>query len=155
MPVIARRRAEEFYPSLPTPRLTAAHPAAVCLGNIIKHQIQTGVAAHNHIFGCHLQNIREQLLRLRNPVEQAIVAHIGAVRHPASAAHVHTGEHIHRQVQLLRAGLSAGHIQLQPLRARRAVLRLQRAQTGLQLFPGQVLQHWHEEQAPFRLQLYS
>ena len=144
VPVITGSRAEEFHRALENPGLMAADALGIGAGDIIEHEIEAGIAAHDDVGGFHPQNVAEQGFDLGNPVEQAIVAGI----HPAGGfipfPLVDAFEHVQGEIQLLGAGLAAGHIQLQAPGLIGVILFLQLRRPGAQLGLGQFFQRFHE-----------
>ena len=87
-----------------------------------------------------MQHVAEQALCLRQPVQQAVVAHVHPVLGAAAVSLVDAFQHIQRQIQLFRAGLAARHIQLQPLGLIAAVKRRQLRLACAQLALGHLVQ---------------
>ena len=108
--VIAGHRAEELALLYLTPRLgrilKAEHHAD---RDQIVHQLQAGVAAHKDLVCLDAEHIGKKLAGLLQPLKVAVVAHIGAV----GSGVIIKLEQVHGQIHLVRAGLAAGHIQLQ------------------------------------------
>ena len=75
----------------------------------IIHHLQAAVAANDHIFGLHAQQFSKKAASLGHAFQQAIVTGIKAV---FANVIIHF-EHFHGKIQLLCAGLAAGHIQIQ------------------------------------------
>ena len=75
----------------------------------IVHQLQAGVAAHEHLTGLHAEHIGKQHAGLLQTLQFTVVAGIGA---GISGVIVHL-QQVHSQIHLVRARLAAGHIQLQ------------------------------------------
>ena len=107
--IIAGHRAQDLHFLFLAPGFTA-DAMGVALADKIKHQSQTLVRADDHILGRHLQQLGKQLLTAGNTVQNAVVAHIHAAGH--IVLHI---IHTHGQIQLLFAGLTSAHIQLQSL----------------------------------------
>ena len=85
------------------------------LGNGVIHQLETGVAADKNLLALTAQNLGKERLRLGQTGHLAVVALLDAVR----AEVLRTGderEHRCDKVELIAAGLTARHIQLQSLR---------------------------------------
>ena len=112
--VIAGRGAQELHHRLPAPGpLTVEQAVGVGLGDGVVHQLQAGVAAHEHLLRLTAQDLREQPLGGRQAGELAVVAHVDAVGHIVLRL-LHQGEDVADQIQLGLAGLAPGHVQLQP-----------------------------------------
>ena len=84
----------------------------VGLGDGVVHQLQTGVAAHEHLLRPAAQDLREQPLGRRQAAELAVVAHVDTVGHVVLRL-LHQAENIADQIQLRLAGLAPGHVQIQ------------------------------------------
>ena len=78
------------------------------------HELQTGVAAHEYLLGLAVQKVCEQALGLRQTGQRAVVADINAVDNIVLRLLEHI-EDVRYHVQLILAGLAAGHVQLQSL----------------------------------------
>ena len=85
----------------------------VGLGDGVVHQLQAGVAAHEHLLRLTAQDLCEQPLGGGQAGELAVVAHVDAVGHIVLRL-LHQGEDVADQIQLGLAGLAPGHVQLQP-----------------------------------------
>ena len=82
------------------------------LGDGIVHQLQAGIAAHEHLLRLAAQDIGEQLPRRGNTRHLAIVAGL----HPVGYKLLRLGQHLQHgrhHVQLLAAGLAPRHVQFQ------------------------------------------
>ena len=77
----------------------------------VVHQLQAGVAAHEHLAGLHAEYIREQHTGFLQTFQLTIVA---GIRAGIGGVIVHL-QQVHGQIHLVRAGLAAGHIQLEAL----------------------------------------
>ena len=113
--VIAGSGAQPFDDGLLAPGAGAVE-AAVDKGAVddAVHQLQAGVAAHEHLLGLAVQNVGKQALGLRQTGQCAVVADIDAVDHEVLRL-VEGIKDVGHHVQLGLAGLAAGHVQLQAL----------------------------------------
>ena len=110
MAVIAGCRAEELA-------LLHLRPGAGRLGEAeavahrdeVVHDLQAGVAAHKDFLRLDAHHVAEQLTGLVQALKVAVVAGIGA----GVGGVISHLQQPHCQVHLVRAGLAAGHIQLQ------------------------------------------
>ena len=139
--VITGGRAEELDVGAEAPGADGVHkartPAQV---DEIIHDGQRGVAAHQHLLGAgHAHHVGEEAPRLGNALQITVVPGI----HTVLADVVLQLHHVGGKVQLLRAGLAAGHIQFQTFLLERVVLALLKAEFCLQRGPvhGTVLLH--------------
>ena len=111
--VIARCRAEPLHRLQLAPRLLAVeHPMGIRLGDGVVHQLQAGVAADEHLLRPAAQYLGKQRPCLRDARQLAIVPGI----QPTRQIVLRSGQLCHlpcHHVQLLRAGLTTGHVQLQ------------------------------------------
>ena len=110
MAVIAGHRAEELALLHLRPRAgrlrEAEHIADV---DEVIHQLQAGVAAHEDLFGLDAEDIREQNAGFVQTLQITVVAGIGA----GVGGVIGHLQQTHSQIHLVRAGLAAGHVQLQ------------------------------------------
>ena len=108
--VIAGYRAEELallYLRPGTGRLGEAE--AIAHRDEVVHDLQAGVAAHKDFLRLDTHHVAEQLTGLVQTLKVAVVAGIGA----GVGGVIGHLQQTHCQVHLVRAGLAAGHIQLQ------------------------------------------
>ena len=91
-------------------------------GDQVIHQLQAGVAAHENLAGLHAEHIGKQCAGLGQTLQFTVVAGVKAV---VGDVVVHL-EQVHGQIHLVRAGLAAGHVQLQVHALKLLVLGLQR-----------------------------
>ena len=91
-------------------------------GDQVVHQLQAGVATHENLAGLHAEHIGKQCAGLGQPLQLTVVAGVKAV---VGDVVVHL-EQVHGQIHLVRAGLAAGHVQLQVHTLKLLVLGLQR-----------------------------
>ena len=96
----------------------------------IVHQLQAGVAAHEHLTGLHAEHIGKQHAGLLQALQFTVVAGIGA---SIGGVIVHL-QQVHSQIHLVRARLAAGHIQLEALGLKLFVLCLKRSFFGSKFF---------------------
>ena len=75
------------------------------------HQLQAGVAAHEHFLRLYAKDIRKQHAGLLQAFQLAIVA---GIRTGIGGIVIHL-QQVHSQIHLVRAGLAAGHVQLETL----------------------------------------
>ena len=77
VPVHSPAPAEELDHRLlrPGPR-AVRQPVRIRLGNQVVHEVQTGVAAHDHLFRPDAQQLRKEALAGGQPVQAAVVAHV-------------------------------------------------------------------------------
>ena len=92
----------------------------------VVHQLQAGVAAHEHLTGLHAEHIGKQHAGLLQALQFTVVAGIGA---GIGGVIVHL-QQVHGQIHLVRAGLAAGHIQLEALGLKFLVLCFKRCLFG-------------------------
>ena len=78
------------------------------------HQLQTGVAAYKNLLGLAVQNVCEQALCLRQTGQSAVIADVDTVNNVILRLLEHV-ENIRDHIQLVLAGLAAGHVQLESL----------------------------------------
>ena len=90
------------------------------------HQLQAGVAAHEHFLRLYAKDIRKQHAGLLQAFQLAIVA---GIRASIGGIVIHL-QQVHGQIHLVRAGLAAGHIQLEALGLKFLVLCLKRCLFG-------------------------
>ena len=113
MPVIAGGGAQELHHGLPAPGALAVEQAmGIGLGDGIVHQLQAGVAAHEHLLRPAAQDLREQPLGGGQATEFAVVTHVDAVGYVVFRL-LHQAENIADQIQLRLTGLAPGHVQIQ------------------------------------------
>ena len=91
-------------------------------GDQVIHQLQAGVAAHENLAGLHAEHIGKQCAGFGQTLQLTVVAGVKAV---VGDVVVHL-EQVHGQIHLVRAGLAAGHVQLQVHALKLLVLGLQR-----------------------------
>ena len=91
-------------------------------GDQVVHQLQAGVAAHKDFLRLDAHHVAEQLTGLVQALKVAVVAGIGA----GVGGVISHLQQPHCQVHLVRAGLAAGHVQLQVHALKLLVLGLQR-----------------------------
>ena len=91
-------------------------------GDQVVHQLQAGVAAHENLAGLHAEHIGKQCAGFGQTLQLTVVAGVKAV---VGDVVVHL-EQVHGQIHLVRAGLAAGHVQLQIHTLKLLVLGLQR-----------------------------
>ena len=115
VPVIARSRTEKFHLFLPAPGRAAVNAVGIGHRYVIKHHVQAGIPADNHLGGVHAQHIGEHRLRLRNPVQQAVIPRIHPGIRAVPVPGIDAIQKTQRKIQLLGTRFAAGHIQLQPL----------------------------------------
>ena len=133
MAVIAGHRAEELPLLHLRPRAGRLRETeAVAHRDEVVHQLQAGVAAHKDLLGLHAHHIGEQLTGLMQALQIAVVAGVGAgvggvIRHL---------QQTHCQIHLVRAGLAAGHVQLQAHRLKLFVFFFQSRLFGSQFVAG-------------------
>ena len=133
MPVIARSRAENLHFFLPAPGTGAVlQTVGIGPGDNIKHQIQTGHAAHKNIFGLAVQNLRPVPLGAGQTGQFTVIPGVHAVG-DALGRIGQRSEQVGNQIQLLPGGLAPRHIQLQTLRLELVVI----VQNG-GVFPSQI-----------------
>ena len=127
--VIAGHRAEELALLYLRPRAgrlrEAEHIADV---DEVVHQLQAGVAAHEHLVGLYAEHICKQGASLAQTLQLAVVAGVGACIRGV-VGHL---QQVHCQIHLVGAGLAACHVQLQTLCLKLFISLFQRC-----LFSGQ------------------
>ena len=84
------------------------------LADGIIHQLQAGVAAHKHLLRTAAQHLRKEPLGRGDTGQLTIGPHIDAVGDIIGGV-THQIENTVGQVELLLAGLTAGHVQIQAL----------------------------------------
>ena len=92
------------------------------------HQLQAGVAAHEHLVGLYAEHICKQGASLAQTLQLAVVAGVGACIRGV-VGHL---QQVHCQIHLVGAGLAACHVQLQTLCLKLFISLFQRC-----LFSGQ------------------
>ena len=112
MAVVARHGAQELN-LFAAPRLFPADASGIRLRNGVEHNIQARIAAGNHIFRPHAENIGEQSPHGRQTGGQAVIAAVEAVLQQAAFLLPGLGQESAREVELVGGRLPAGHIQLQ------------------------------------------
>ena len=113
MPVVSRHRADPLHPVQLAPGLFAVQQAVgIRLGHGVEHHLQGGVASGDDLAGLAAQKVRKQPPGDGNTCHIAIVPGVDAVGDEVVGGQ---GDvvHLHDHVQLLPAGLSPGHIQVQ------------------------------------------
>ena len=122
--VIAGHRAEELALLYLGPGarriLEAKH---ITDGYQVVHQLQAGVAAYKNFRGLYAKHIGKQFASLLQAFQFAIIAGVEAV---IGGIVVHL-QQIHRQIHLVRAGLTAGHVEFQAHVLKLLVLCFQRS----------------------------
>ena len=114
VPVVAGDGAQELHLLLLGPGLYAVEKAVgPGLGHQVIHHIQAGIAAHKALLGLHVQHLRPVLPGAGHSGQLAVVPGIHPVGH--AVVKIQRGQQPPGQLQLLQAGLSPGHIQLQAL----------------------------------------
>ena len=113
MPVIARSRAQEFELFLLAPGDTAAVPVGISLGDAVKHHLQAGVVPQDNLVRRDFHHLAEDGAHLRQAVPHAVVPAVVALGIGKLTAGVKGFQHSQGQVQLFRAGLPSGHVQVQ------------------------------------------
>ena len=112
--VIARHRTEHLHLVILAPGLTAHDAVGHRQGHRPVHDVQAGVAANDNILRLYAQHGSEKRLCLRQAVQTAVVPAVQAV-FCLIVILGQAGRDAVGQIQLLRRGLSPGHIQLQTL----------------------------------------
>ena len=130
MPVVAGHDAQEtrLRRLAPPGRIAFQRSVEPGVQQVLVHEREAGVAAGNHVGCIHAEQRRAQAPRGRQAVEPAVVARIGAAGREVGA--VQGALQSVRQVELLRARLAAGEIQLETARLQRGVLARERALGG-------------------------
>ena len=137
MPVIAGGGAQELHHGLPAPGALAVEQAmGIGLGDGIVHQLQAGVAAHEHLLTPAAQNLGKKLLGGRQTGHLAIVAHVNPTGEKILGLFHQVENHIGHHVQLGLSGLAPGHVQAQLLRLDGVKFFLQAGILRLPLFGG-------------------
>ena len=131
MTVIAGHRAEELalLHLRPGARRLRETEHIADIDEVI-HQLQAGVAAHEHFLRLYAKDIRKQHAGLLQAFQLAIVA---GIRASIGGVIVHL-QQVHGQIHLVRARLAAGHIQLEALGLKLFVLCLKRSFFGSEFF---------------------
>ena len=111
--VISRHRAEEFHPIQLAPGRIAHDAVCVRSGDRVIHDIQRGIAVYDDVGRIILHHLPHQLLGFLNAVEHAVIAAVCAVRAGQIRITRQNIHHFHGQIQLLPAGLSSCHIEVQ------------------------------------------
>ena len=133
--VVAGHGAEEFQLALLPPGLAAAIDAQQQRAHDrIIHQIQAGLPAHDDVIHLQSEQIGKELLALVHTGELAVVAHVGALSGDDQLGRFKP-QHIHRQIELGRVRLAAGHVKLLILGLQGGIFRA----GGLQLLAHCVL----------------
>ena len=125
VPVIAGHRAEELHLIQLAPGSASQYAMGHRPGYGVVHDIQAGIAVHDHLLRCYLHHICHQLFCLRDTVQNAVIA---AVQSRFCLQDTLAGEDIHDshgKVKLCCRRLSSGHIQLQALALGILILLLQ------------------------------
>lgn len=91
------------------PPPAVGHP----LGDAVVHHLQAGVVPQDDLVRGQANHVAEDLPHLRQAVPNAVVPAVVAVGIGELAAGLQGLQHPQGQVQLIRAGLASGHIQLQ------------------------------------------
>ena len=86
----------------------------VGLGDCVVHQLQAGVAAHEHLLRTAAQDLGEEPLGSGQAAHLTVVADVDAVGDVVLRI-LHQMEDVGHHVQLLLAGLAPGHVQLEAL----------------------------------------
>ena len=84
-----------------------------CAGDRIIHDIEGGVAIDNDIIRAVLHHIADQVLALFNSVQYTVVAAVCSVFTEHIRVRIEDVHDSHGQIELLQAGFSPGHIQVQ------------------------------------------
>ena len=113
MSVISGNRAQKLYMIQFTPGGISQNAMGHGTGYRIIHDGQTGITAYDHVLWFYLQNIRHQLLCLRNAIQTSVVSHIHSILSLHSALRIHSIQKIHCHIQLIDCRFSSGHIQFQ------------------------------------------
>ena len=112
--VVAGSWAQPLYLFQLAPGLLGVEQAmGICLGNGVIHQLQAGVAAYKALLRLAAQNLRKQGLSGGQTVHIAVVTAVDAVGDKVLRLYQNIA-HLRDHIQLLSAGLSASHVQLQP-----------------------------------------
>ena len=125
VPVVAGDRAEPLHLVQLAPGLLAVkHTVGEGLGYGVVHQLQAGVAAHEHLLRLAAQNVREQPPRRGDARHLAVVPGLHAVGHELLRLRQQP-ENGRHHIQLLPPRLAAGHVQRQMQRLGALKFRLQ------------------------------
>ena len=136
MPIISGGGAEKFHLFLPAPWLGAVEQAVgIGTGHHVEHHIQGSRAADEHLIRLAAQHIRPVPPGTGNTRQFAVIPGVHAVVEAVLRSLQH-GQKAADQIQLLLGGLTAGHIQIQPLRLAGFVGRQHTAVFTFQFFPG-------------------
>ena len=136
MPVISGGGAEKFHLFLPAPWLGAVEqPVGVGTGHHVEHHIQGSRAADEHLIRLAAQHIRPVPPGTGNTRQFTVIPGVHAVI-VAILRGLQYSQQAADHVQLLLGGLTAGHIQIQPLRLAGFVGRQHTAVFTFQFFPG-------------------
>ena len=136
MPVIAGGGAEKLHLFLPAPGLGAVEQTVgIGAGHHVEHHIQGSRAADEHLIRLAAQHIRPVPPGTGNTRQFTVIPGVHAVVEAVLRSLQH-GQKAADQIQLLLGGLTAGHIQIQPLRLAGFVGRQHTAVFTFQFFPG-------------------
>ena len=113
MSVVAGYRAKEIHLVQFSPGCVAHDTMCHCAGDRIIHDIEGGVAIDNDIIRAVLHHIADQVLALFNSVQYTVVAAVCSVFTEHIRVRIEDIHDPHGQIQLLQAGFSPGHIQVQ------------------------------------------
>ena len=113
MSVISGYGTQELYMIQLAPGGIAQKSVSHSPGYSIIHDVQAGIAADDHIFRLHFQNVSNQFLCLRNTVQATIISNIHSILSLHSALRIYNIEIIHCHIQLVNCRFSSGHIQFQ------------------------------------------
>ena len=134
MAVIAGDGAQPLDSLLLAPGAGAAQQAVgIGLTNGVVHQLQAGISAHKHLLRTAAQDLRKKTAGSGDTGQFAIGPHIDAVSDVIGRV-PHQVEEAVCLVDLLLAGLAAGHVQIQALRLQVVEFLLQAGVFRLALF---------------------
>ena len=132
--VISGNYTEELHRRQLAPGCGTHHSVGIAPAYEIVHHVKGGVAVDDDIVRIYLHDIRKELLALRYAFQVSIVAAVNAVL----SGHIRLGaqyvHHAHGEIQLLRRGLSSGHIKAQGLILKFLVLLLKQSVLGIEFF---------------------
>ena len=106
----------------------------------VVHQLQAGVAAHEHFLRLYAKDIRKQHAGLLQAFQLAIVA---GIRTGIGGIVIHL-QQVHSQIHLVRTGLAAGHVQLETLGLKFFILCFERCLFGSEFITihCKIICHW-------------
>jgi len=128
MAIIPGAGAQELDLAFAPGRRPSRHAKQDRAHDSVVHHGQAGGAADDDLLGCHIQVRRHQPARLRQAFQPAVVAAVDAGG--ADVVLLGVLEHRERQIQLLRRGLAARHVQLDATGPKRVVTRLEAITLG-------------------------